>query len=221
MLVSSIMSRVRNLAGDTSALQFTDAMLVDWINDGVRECAIQNLLLQKRATTVVSLGQGDYSLPTDILKIHSVKYDGNKLRLLTLEEFDAYTGGEGTESEVGVPTIAYIWAGSLNLYPVPDNSSSAVSIDYIYNPVEVSISSLDVELSSLPIQYHSRIVDYCLAQVAQQDDDMPRYQTKMLEFSTGISQIKDHSETQEDLYPFISVSSRDSGHWEAGDEYSW
>jgi hypothetical protein len=63
----------------------------------------------------------------------------------------------------------------------------------------------------LPVGYHVRLVDYCLAQVAQQDDDMNRYQLKMEEFRSGVHNLKDQSEWENDYYPMIGISARDSG----------
>lgn len=206
MLVSDIISRVRNIAGDINANQFSDEQVMSWINDGIRECAVDNNLLQKRATQIVVADQSTYDLPSDILKLHSVKYDGTKIKILTLEEFDKQYSGENTGS--GVPNAAYIWAGVLNIVPSPDNSTKSLVIDYTRDPIDVDDGNLTPEI---PVGYHSRLVDYCLAQVAQQDDDMNRYSIKMQEFRTGVQALKDQPEWENDLYPFISVSERDTG----------
>ena len=211
MLVSNIIKRVRDIAGDADVLQFTDETLIDWINDGMRQCAIDNGLLQKRATQNTVINQTDYDLPTDILKLHSVKFDSAKLPIRTLEEYDKVGPYDSTSS--GTPVGAYVWAGKLTLYPKPDRAKSLV-IDYIYAPAEITTNG---QTPGIPESYHSRLVDYCLAMVAQQDDDMNRYQLKMQEFTTGVSNLKDLPEYQDDLYPSISVSVRDMGHdWEEG-----
>lgn len=215
MLVSGVITRVRDTAGDLDANQFTDEQLVNWINDGIRECSLTNNLLQKRISQNTSVGQSDYSLPSDILKIHSIKFDNDKLKFITLDEFDSYYPGTGsnTSSDPSYPSICYVWAGILTIYPAPSETKPLV-IDYIYSPAEIVVGNLNIEVP-LPVGYHSRIVDYCLAQVAQQDDDINRYQAKMQEFYTGVQTLKDQPETQEDKYPFINVSPRDtSSDWE-------
>lgn len=211
MKLSSVISRVRSSAGDTDALQFTDAQLLEWINDGIRECAIQNNLLQKRASSSSSVGTSEYPLPTDILKLYSVKYDGSKLQGLTLDEFDERYGRVDGGSNSS-PACFYVWGGVLNLYPVPSSQGSLV-VEYIYSPTDLGPEDYDKELP-LPVGYHSRIVDYCLAQVAQQDDDINRYTAKMQEFTTGVSQLKDQPEYTEDVYPSINISGRDMNSWE-------
>ncbi len=213
MLVSDIISRVRTIAGDINVLQFTDASLIQWINDGVRQCAIDNGLLQKRGTQNTVVGQVDYNLPADILRLHSVKYDNVKIPVRTLEEYDKL-GPYNTDK--GTPVGCYVWAGKLTLFPSPD-AIKVLVIDYIYSPVAVAVAG---DTPAIPESYHSRLVDYCLAQVAQQDDDMNRYQIKMQEFETGVSNLKDQAEHEDDLYPSISVSVRDMGHdWEEGMMY--
>lgn len=205
MNVGQVISRVRKIVGDTDVLQFTNADCYEWINDATKECASNNQLLQKTATSTVTQGDGDYVLPTDILKIHSVKYDGIKLRTTTMEEADK----EFTlDTAQGTPVVAYVWANVLNLYPIPDNSTKSLQILYTRTPAEVTG---DADAIDLPVMYHRRLVDYCLAMVAEQDDDQNRYQMKMEEFRSGVQSLKDDSEWEHDLYPSISVSTRDMG----------
>lgn len=214
MLVADIIKRVRNMAGDTNVLQFTDSMLLDWINDGIRECALNNNLLQKRATSNTVIGTSKYSLPTDILKLHSATFEGSKLRVETLQEWQEVHEGDSATS-TGLPQTAYIWAGELTLSPTPDRVGSLV-LNYTYDPAVITMAAgppvvFTPTTPGLPVGYHSRLVDYCLAQVAQQDGDMNLYLQKMQEFETGVTKLKDQSETEDDVYPYISVSARDMG----------
>lgn len=202
MLVSDIISRVRNIAGDTAVLQFTDDSLIDWINDAMREIASDNQLLQISASQNTVVNQSEYSLPVDILKFHSVLYDGEDLRFIDLEQ--AKTEGYLTTSS-GTPNVAWVWAGKLNLFPAPD-AIKALKLIYTRNPAEVNLAT---DTPEIPSSYHSRLVDYCLAQVAQQDDDMNRYTIKMQEFRTGVQNLKDQPEWENNLYPMIHVSERD------------
>lgn len=215
MLVSDVINRVRQIAGDVNVLQFTDSLVIDWINDGIRECAVDNNLLQKRATQAAVIGTAAYALPTDILRLHSVKYEGEKLPLYSLAEFEEFVGTKKTtDATQSTPVAAYIWASQLNLYPTPDQAGELV-IDYIFDPALLDDSADDLK-ASLPVGYHSRIVDYCLAQVALQDDNQNMYQIKMEEFRTGVHKLKDQPEQNQDVYPSMLVSDRDSGedYWE-------
>lgn len=210
MNYQEIITAVRDVAGDTNVLQFTDSTLKRWIEQGMREACIQNNLLQISANTPTVAGTYQYVLPADILKLHSVKYNNSKVRILTLEEFDEQFP-EVDLTTKGSPHVAYIWSGQINLHPAPD-AAKTLRIEYLKDPGEVP-ADLNTECP-LPVGYHTRVIDYCLAQVAQQDDDMNRYQIKMQEFLTGVKELKDQPEYSADLYPFISVADRDFG-----DEY--
>lgn len=208
MLASEVISRVREITGDVSALQFTDAQAMNWINDGMGECAVINNLLQKSGTQNTVPSQAQYDLPTDVLKLHSVYFDNSKLRMLTLEEFETQYQNVGTNNTQNPSTsnVAYVWANKLTLYPAPVGIKS-LQINYIRTPAAAVLNDpLD-----LPISYHRRIVDYCLAQVAQQDDDFNRYSVKMQEFKSGVQDLKDQPETQNDIYPSFAISERDAG----------
>ena len=208
MKVQEVINRVRTTSGDQTALQYSNEQLIDWINDGIRECAVDNNLLQKSGVQQTILNQDVYTIPADVLKIHSIRWDGSKLTALNMEEFDEQYGNPGTQ-DVGVPIVWYIWGTELRIYPKPQ-AAKELRIDYLYTPLPHVIGVLDVELS-LPVGYHSRIVDYCLAQVAQQDDNMTIYNMKMTEFRTGVQQLKDQPESTYDVYSSISVDSRDMG----------
>lgn len=197
MKASDIYSQVRNIAGDTDALQFADTDLVRWINNGARECAIDNNLLQKKATQNTVINQTAYLLPVDILKLHSVKVGGEKIPIVSFEEADSR--GFDPDSPAGRPQYGYIWAGNLEILPKP-SMAYTLEVYYTRTPVDVVDGTSNIDL---PEAYQVRLVDYCLAQVAQQDDDMNRYAMKMEEFRTGVQNLKDQPEWENNLYPFI------------------
>lgn len=208
MNVGDIISRVRNIAGDTNVLQFEDSHIIDWINDGVKECAINNNLLQKRAVTIVTDGATEYDIPSDILKLHTVRYDDRKIPVYTLDQFDSLDVQVDHE---GTPQLCYIWASKINLWPAPNNSESVLTVDYTYEPSAIPKTDYSSLVPNLPPSYHARLVDYCLAQVAQQDGDTALYTLKMQEFATGVQSLKDQSEWEYDQYPMITTSPRDWG----------
>lgn len=217
MLITDIVRRVRESAGDIGILQFSNATLTDWINDAIREAVIENSLLQARATSNTAVGTAEYTLPTDIFKLHSVVLDGRKLEVLTLEQWEARHSDEDLNVANGDPNVCYVYAGQLTLYPTPD-SIKQLKINYTklpaaiaYTPPSPGPEAWVPSSPAIPEAYHNRIVAYCLAQVALQDDDFQRYQMHMVEFSTGVKDLKHASDQEDDLYPFINTSVRDMG----------
>lgn len=216
MLVADIVRRVRDSAGDTAVLQFTNTTLTDWINDAIRECVVDNSLLQQRASQNTVINQSDYALPTDIFKFHSVLVDQFKLEMITLEQWEERNAGEaGLTANAGEPVVCYVYAGVLTIWPKPSAVVPLV-INYTKLPAVVAytepagVPTWTPNTPSIPEHYHNRLVTYCQAQVAMQDDNYEKYQSLMMEFKTGVKDLND-ARHEDDLYPFISVSSRDQG----------
>lgn len=215
MLVSDIVRRVRDAAGDLAVLQFSQTTLTDWINDGIRECVIENSLLQSRATSATVIGQTDYTLPADIFKLHSVYADGYKMEVMTLEEWEqSNTGVHGGTPESGSQQFqCYVYAGVLTLWPSPTTVVPLV-VNYTKLPTAITYTSGPdtwVPASpAIPEAFHNHVVAYCMAQVALQDDDLNKYTLFMGQFKSGVIDLKSVRET-DDLYPSISLSVRDSG----------
>ncbi len=207
MKYSQAIEQVRIMAGDINVLQFTDDDVLNWLNNAVRECALINNLLQVSASTTLTSGDNTEVLPTDILKLHSVKVNKRKIQVLTMQEFnEQYPNVDITAN--GDPQTCYVWAGTINFWPTPGTNLPLI-IDYIKDPPNVLIANIASTDIPLPVGYHQRLIDYCLAQVAQQDDDMNRYQIKMQEFLTGVQSLKDQPEYTQDLYPHMSPASDD------------
>lgn len=216
MLVSDIVRRVRDAAGDLAVLQFSQATLTDWINDGVRECVIENSLLQARATTTTEIGTIEYTLPTDIFKLHSVYADGYKLEVQTLEQWEQSNSGVHGGDAVTSPNqwTCYVYAGVLNVWPTPETEVSLV-VNYTKLPAAIvytaSPESWAPATPTIPEAFHNHIVAYCLAQVALQDDDINKYTLLMGQFKSGVIDLKHVKDQEEDVYPSISMSARDAG----------
>lgn len=216
MFYNDLIRRVRNIAGDVNVLQFSDQMLIDWINDAVREIVVSESLLQKTATSVLVPGQQEYTLPTDILKLYSVMVNKEKIKVYTHQEWEELSAGynDGLSQTIkGMPNQAYVWATKLNLYPPPDTAWS-LEINYIRQPVDAVIPGTVLTTASpdLPDMYHLRIVTYCLAQVALLDEDTYRYNGLIADFRAGVLDLTHNQKQEEDAYPFMSVASRDMGH---------
>lgn len=204
MLVSDIVRRVRETAGDTAVLQFSNATVTDWINDGIRECVQINSLLQTKGTAVMTAGQRTYTLPTDVFKLHSILADTDFLEYITLNEWESRNYDL---TAVGTPQVACVYAGNLDLYPIPDKNGT-LYINYTKSPTEIAYTATPESYApatpAIPVAFHSRLVTYCLAQVALQDDDYPKYQAMMQEFTTGVVDLNHLKNQTEAVYPSIT-----------------
>jgi hypothetical protein len=206
MLVSEIATRVKRQFGDEAGAQIEDADIIRWVNDAMLDIARNNNLLQISATTATTAGTAEYTLPTDILSLRAIKYKNVKLNGLSMEDFDQMLIDSTTTT--GTPQAYYIYARKVTLYPAP-SSSGSTDLKIYYNRVPTQVTLVS-DTPEIPIQYHTRIVEYCIAQAAELDDNLAQYQIKMGQFQAGINNLKDDNTGEEDdYYPFISSSVRD------------
>ena len=204
MNVLEIATRVKRQFGDESNVQVTDPDILRWINDAQREIASNNELLQTVATTAVVPGQREYTLPPDILLLRSVHYKGMKLRPLNSREAEEYLVNRPVE---GTPTMFWIWANKIALYPQP-TESDADDIQIFYTRQAAIVDSND-DAPELPLEYHNRIVEYCLAQAYELDENWSAAQLKAQQFTQGVQVLKYDGQNTNDFYPMITSSADD------------
>lgn len=208
MQVSDIITRVKRQFGDEAGAQITDADIIRWINDAQRDLAASNELLQTTAYTDLIAGQDNYYLPPDILTLRNIRIDGRKLESLTNDQAATWTPNTPNQA-TGTPTHFSQWALKFDLFPIPDRSvKKGIHLYYTRSPIPVAVGS---DVPELPLQYHNRIVDYCLAQAHELDDNLDSYKLKMEMFRDGALSVQGLEQVTSDVYPTISVSRRDTG----------
>lgn len=208
MNVGEIALRVKRQFGDEEGAQIRNDDIIRWINDAQRDLAVSNDLLQTTATTPIIAGQDQYFLPPDILTLRSVRVFGRKLEVLSAEQAAEWTPNT-PEQQQGVVTHFSQWALKIDLYPVPViNDPAGLQVYFTRSPLPV----VDVtDVPELPLQYHNRIVEYCLAQAHELDDNMESYKMKMDAFKEGANMLNGLDQVGQHSYTSISVSSRDAG----------
>lgn len=217
MLVSAIKNRVKRQFGDQSGAQLIDADIVDWINEAQREIYVKNNLGQKKGTVATVVGTTEYSFPTDLMRLFTVKYDGVTLQGVSQQEIDEFISNIDTVGAIpnGTPTHYYTYAGKIILYPPPDTIKN-LTIRYNRFPVDVAIDADAVDVDKI---YENRVLDYCNAQACHLDGNVSGYQLFMSRFEGKVnSTLDDEFEMgQQAVYSSITVAPRDAdnSYWEA------
>lgn len=212
---TEIATRVKRQFGDESGVQVTDADVIRWIGDAQREIAGANDLLQTVAHTAVVPGQQAYDLPPDILLLRSVRYQGRKLQALSNREAEEYIQREDND---GQPSHYWVWAGVINLYPQP-TTSDPDDLQIFYTRQPANLTAL-TQTPELPLEYHNRIVEYCLAQAYELDENWEAAQQKASQFNNGLASLKGKEEwTTRDYYP--SITSVPEDWWNTDAEMYW
>lgn len=213
LLVSDVTTRVQRQFGDETNAQVGQADVVRWINDAQREICVQNDINQVTATAATIANQRDYTLPTGIAKLHHISYQGVSLRIISLEEADELisshdlTQAQGYPS--GQPTHAWLWGTTLSLYPAP-SVGGASDLKLYYTGFVTDVVNPGDALT-IPPQYHNRVVEYCIAQAFELDENYQLAQIKLGQFSTGVkNQAGLDTWQSQESYPSITVSPEDA-----------
>ena len=193
---------VKRQFGDESGIQVTDADIFRWINSGQLYIVQKNKTIKAKATANIVAAQRDYTLPSqNILQLESLHYDGKFLPSLSLAEFQA----QGADiNEPGTPTMWYEWAGTISLWPVPEDSiTDGLTIFYTKLPTAVSATS---DLLSIPDQYFEAILSWVLSKAYELDEDYEASNNQRALFSQFLDETNEEERTAQHMtYPVITI----------------
>lgn len=219
MVVSDVVTRVSRVFGDDAQVQVNQADIIRWINDCQRDLALANSLFRVTATMTSVAGQSQYSFPTNpaILTLERIKYNGITLEPITIQEADEFLANNDDPASYpsGTPTHYWQWGANFNLYPAPATAiTNGIKLYYTRQPNDISAPSDPLDV---PAQYHNRVVDYCLMQAYELDDNLYGYQVRKAEYEDKVQKTKDNQDwTDRDSYPHIRVSGADAGDYYEG-----
>lgn len=225
MIVQDIITRVQRIFGDQSGVQIDNSDLIRWINDCQEEIVIANEgLLETSSLTDTFINQTDYALPADCSVLRSLQYNGYAIKRMSFQEFDLYLNGYNATPNPfgpGLPSIFMVWQNTIKLFPPPNTSvTGGLKIFYIQHPAQV-VSITDS--LSVPVQYHKAIVDYCLLQAYELDEDAQKMGMKKQDFDEKMMKLNDRNKwTSQETYPTITTLPQDedmgggNGWWGGG-----
>jgi hypothetical protein len=211
MKVKDIIRRVQIQFGDEVQAQISKQTIVDYINDACLEIVTNNRTnegILKGITPIVA-GKSQYDLPADLLNLRGVRVNGRVVAAVTYEQLVATQAIDDTANlPVGQSECYFLHDGKLNLFPVPEEALGTLDIMYVKSPDLITVGMLELE-PDVPKQYHLRIVEYCIAQAAELDDNLGQYQLKMNQFNANLQSLRQNGEQPErdDFYPFITYTS--------------
>jgi hypothetical protein len=217
--VQDVVLRVKRTFGDEAGVQVTDQDIIRWINDAQEEIVLTNEgLMETTAVSDAVANQTIYSLPDDFSVLRSLKYKDYRLKSLSLAEFNEYIDGYGTPTTSGQPEYFTVWESQISVYPKPSESvTGAFSIYYMRHPE--SISNL-ADALTVPLVYHTSVVDYCLQQAYELDEDFQKAQIKKGKFDESMMKLNDRNKwVSQEYYPRITTLPEDENFSEWGGFY--
>lgn len=214
--VSDVFSRVKRTFGDEAAVQVTESDILRWINDAQREAVMQNEGLLQTVGYLDSVsGTKEYTLPTDLFTLSHLYLKDTEftayyaLRWLSLKDFTEYADGWDGNTITAMPLVyTQQQDNKVVIYPTPQASlTSGIKLIYSRYAVDVVDSSSDIDL---PPYLHSYVVNFCLMQAYEMDEDWESSSQKAQQIQGDL----DFNNNRKfwfgrDKYPSISVNFED------------
>lgn len=213
MNLGEVKQRVKRQFGDEAQVQISDVDIIRWANDGQRHITTHNPSVnQVTSTASIIAGQQSYVLPENLFILYSVhiKYTNDEsyyhIEGASLQEFDRLINGWDGTGKVS-PTTPYIYnkyGNTINLFPVPDISvPDGIKLYYVRYPVDLSNNT---DIIDLPLEYHNALVDFCLQQAYELDEDWTASQAKAGQIMAAIHINKNREQSgPQETYSTITV----------------
>lgn len=217
MLVSDVVEAVQAQFGDRNGAQILLDDIFRWINDG-------QLKINRKIGDVLStqsipftlngaVYNHKYNLATDFFKYQYVELDGRRLQPLNPAQLaslyptlDSTSGPAGFSKFFTVETIGANQA-RIVVAPIP---GAAGTLELTYHKRPPIVNSTEDALS-IPEDYHSTLVTYCLAQAKQMDGDDEGFVAVSAAFKAAVDEdAYDAHHKDEETYPVIRPSPEDT-----------
>lgn len=196
MDVQEILTSVQREFGDEAGVQLTEADVIRWINQGMRQIVMQNenLLLVEAVQSTLA-GIQSYPEPVDLLILKGVHYRAaNTTQYLKLKGYELSTfneivdGWDGSTEGGGVPVAYTVVNTSIKLWPVPSSTiASALKVYYNRSPVDVTATS---DTPELPLLYHDALVKHCMLQAYKMDEDWDAAGNQVADLDRDINTLR-------------------------------
>lgn len=172
---------VRDNPSDTSRYRYSDSTLLNWINEGQRECVNATWLAEKSTSYVLTAQTSYYNLPTNFLAMTQAYFRETSNQIIELEEYSQkalYDTQPDWEKQAGSP--AYYWVSQatnpsasnlttqrVSFIPVPTLTSTGTVILWFNHQVADLSSDSDVPFDGRRqlTTYHAAIVFYVVYRI--------------------------------------------------------
>lgn len=204
MFVSEISDRVKNIFGDTSGVQITDPMILDWVNDGQIDICRKAECLEGIQSINLVAGTDSYAYAVDFIKEQRIAVNGIKARRMTLPALDILFPDRSATITSGNPLYYYHHNRKFNLYPSPGATAAAgMLVWYIRNAVQLTASNQTPEI---PVIFHEDLVRYCLWRALEQDEQWVPSRDMHTDYDNRLmNTIYDSNVKQSEAYPSVQL----------------
>lgn len=206
-----VITRVKTQFGDNSGAQLNDATIIRWINDGQQEIVNNNPILKDTKLTDVVAGQAEYTFPSDKVQyIEAVYIDGRPVKNLSPQSFRDFILADdpARDATAKYPDVWYERAGVITFYPTPNTAfTNGLKLEYVKMPAQVTSAG---DALGIPDRYINHLVNFCMMQALEYDENYSAAQYKMAQFRDGLDRLSyKENISQTDMYPSVSPDVND------------
>ena|SRR3990167_5900991 len=200
MDVSDLVTYARQQYNATSDSFFSDTELYSYIYDAQMQLARFTSCIRGTYTQSTVASQQEYSMPSDVISVKRVTYDGKRLARISFSEDDMITGFNASTTSTATPSCYAYWNATLYLRPVP--SAVATIKIFVYKmPDEVTATSV----LEVPTIYHLDMADYLLHKMAAKDKNYSGAQYFANLWAVSLKRAKDDERKRDRMDAFSSV----------------
>lgn len=206
-----VITRVKTQFGDNSGAQLTDSTIIRWINDGQQEIVNNNAILKAAKTSNIVAGQAEYTFPEDKVQYIEAIYVNNRpVKNLSPQSFRDFilSDDPDTVASSKYPDVWYERAGVITFYPTPNESfTNGLKLEYVEMPTAVTATDSPL---GVPDRYLNNLVNYCMMQALEYDENYSAAQYKLVQFRDGLDRLSyKENISQTDMYPSVSPDIND------------
>jgi hypothetical protein len=161
---------------DLSNPRYTNAVILDLMNEAQSEINNQSLLSHSPTTYILTAGTSYYNVPTDFMspdEVYFKKNTGETIRIFGIEQNKLYVSKPDWDRTKGEPTMYWVSDASysvitatapkrISFIPVPTNLSTGTVTMWYFTTCQTLVNDSDIPFNGqyelLP--YHYTIVNY-------------------------------------------------------------
>lgn len=209
--VNDVIAAVKRQFGDESGQQVTDSDISAWVSDAQREIVVNNPEVNQAMVQFnITAGTASYPLLSnvpDMLVIHSIHFNGQLIRNMSFVQAQEYIIKSNDTQTAEIPSFWYEWAGVINFWPKP-SKTFALGATVFYSKAPAEITSTGVVLS-VPDSYFKSVVDFCMTQAYEMDDNAQMAQAKATQFETSMQKQANRQRSSDNQYPTVTLLPED------------
>ena len=199
--VAAAVTALRDLLDETTAAQWSDVQLRRWLNEAIRDMARRTHMYDDIKTIVAVSGTGEYTVPSDVLKINFMYFQQTgstqqfpmearaweAMNNIWWDQQDSATGNPQLFTTFGMPPTL-----QLKVFPAPSiGGTFTLHVARLPVALDVATGTGNIEV---PTAWLEAAYDYAEYKALRKDRD-PRWQESLQLYEQKIEQMIDLRDT--------------------------